>query len=482
MSNFNSREEREEIEELMRMYDNLKLGRNASFINEEDFERIVEHLEDKEDFREAYKASALALEYFPFATFFMLRKADYLIDNQRFTEAMAILDRVELLDQNDISLYILKTDCLLGQEMHEKAALVLEEALNRFSGEERLDLLAELAEVYEDYQDFDKVFECLRMILMEDPTNDEALLRIGFWAEFSGNNEASIRLHQHLVDETPYNEMAWFNLGSAFQGLKLYEKAIDAYKFALAIDDKMDIAWRNMSDAFIRQRKYKDAIESLQKVLEISRPEDIIYEAIGHCFHKLGNFAQARLYYRKSSHINPEDSHLYYKIAHTYYKEQKYIQAIRQLEHALMLSSKHMEFYLLMGDCYMELNDLSRAADCYAAVVERKPKSMMGNQSYIFCLLLDNRHEDALFMSRLAFANTNQNPVFYYYIAASLLALGKTKEGLIELESGLVANPKGFRKMFELFPGILKIPRVIDLVNQYLKKGSKPGKKNKKNK
>ena len=37
---------------------------------------------------------------------------------------------------------------------------------------------------------------------------------------------------------TPSMSLLGSNMATAFQGLKLYEKAIDAYQFALAIDEK----------------------------------------------------------------------------------------------------------------------------------------------------------------------------------------------------------------------------------------------------
>src|ERR1700743_2634992 len=121
------------------------------------------------------------------------------------------------------------------------------------------------------------------MILNEEPNNEEALYKICFWTDFTGRNEEGIRLHQKIIDDFPFNELAWFNLAAAYQGLKLYEKAIDAYLYAVAIDDKFDYAYRNMGDAFIRLRKYRDAIESLEKVLELSRPEEWIIGGIGTC-------------------------------------------------------------------------------------------------------------------------------------------------------------------------------------------------------
>ena len=189
------------------------------------------------------------------------------------------------------------------------------------------------------------------MILEHEPTNEEALYKICFWTDFTGRNEESIRLHQKLIDDHPYTELAWFNLGSAYQGLKLYEKAIDAYQYAVVIDEKFDYAYRNIGDAYIRLRKYKEAIEVLEKVGEITRPEEVIYEAIGHCYHRLGNFAQARFNYRKASHMNPADSKLYYKIALTYINEEQWQSAIKQLDNALRINRNSPEYNLAMGQC-----------------------------------------------------------------------------------------------------------------------------------
>ena len=160
-----------------------------------------------------------------------------------------------MLDSNDINLYILKTDAYLALDQQEKAVELLQNALQLFDGQERIEMLFELADVYDDYEEFDKIFDCLKLILEQEPTNEEALYKICFWTDFTGRNEESIRLHQQIIDDFPYSELAWFNLAAAYQGLKLYEKAIDAYKYAVAIDEKFDYAFRNMGDAYIRLAK-----------------------------------------------------------------------------------------------------------------------------------------------------------------------------------------------------------------------------------
>jgi tetratricopeptide (TPR) repeat protein len=353
--------------------------------------------------------------------------------------------------------------------MPSKAAGLLEEALLLFNGDDKIDLLFELADVYDDYEEFEKVFDCLRLILEYEPANEEALYKICFWTDFTGRNEESIRLHQSIIDQHPYSELAWFNLGSAYQGLKLYEKAIDAYQYAVVINEKFDYAYRNMGDAFIRLRKYREAIEVLEKVGEITRPEEVIYEAIGHCYHRLGKYAQARFNYRKASHMNPADSKLYYKIALTYINEEQWESAIRQLDNALHIHRNLPEYNLAMGQCAMRIENYKDAVHYFSLVVRSRPKSIRGWEALIQCLFEAEHYEEAAQQCRAAIKITDGKPLFYFLYSAVLFAAGKSKEALIQLELGLKQAPHYVKKFVELNPSILQNPQVVDLVARYRK-------------
>jgi tetratricopeptide (TPR) repeat protein len=266
------RQDREELKELLLQFANLKAGKSYTFIEEDGFERIIDYFDEKEQHPQALEAVEIAIEQYPYSASLLIKKADILISLRRYRESLYTLERAELLDSTDSTLYIIKTDAFLALDMQEEAAALLESAIDMFEGEEKVDLLFELADVYDDYENFEKVFDCLKMILEQDPSNEEALYKICFWTDFTGRNEEGIRLHQQIIEEFPFNELAWFNLGAAYQGLKLYEKSIDAYQYAVAIDEKFDYAYRNMGDAFIKLRKFREAIEVLEKVLELSRP------------------------------------------------------------------------------------------------------------------------------------------------------------------------------------------------------------------
>jgi tetratricopeptide (TPR) repeat protein len=458
-----------EIEELLRHYEQLRAGKNASFLDEESFEIIIDYFDEKDEFSKALEATDTALSYYPYSAQLLIKKADLLIATHHYTEALEILKQAESFDASDIDIYILKTDAYLALDMQGEAARLLEEALLFFEGDDKVDLLFELADVYDDYEEFEKVFDCLKLILEQEPTNEEALYKICFWTDFTGRNEESIRLHQSLIDQHPYSELAWFNLGSAYQGLKLYEKAIDAYQYAVVINEKFDYAYRNMGDAYIRLRRYKEAIEVLEKVCEITRPEEVIFEAIGHCYHRIGKYAQARFNYRKASHINPGDSKLYYKIALTYINEELWESAVKQLENALRIHRNVPEYNLAMGQCAMRLENYKDAVHYFSLVVRTRPKSVRGWEALIQCLFEASYFEEALQQCKAAIKMTERKPVFYFLYSAVLFAAGKSKEGLVQLEHGLKEAPSQVKKFVEFNPSILQNSQVVDMIARYRK-------------
>lgn len=185
-----------ELRELVQQYMDLKNGDSTTILEEDAFVVVIDHFDEREQLVQALEAAAIGLECHPYSAQLMIKKADLLIADLRYHEALKLLDAAYLLDAGDINIFVLWIDAYLGMENQEEAARVWEEAIGHFEGEDLLELLFELADVYDDYEDFDMVFDCLVLILYNDPTNEEALYKICFWTDYTGRNEESIKLHQ----------------------------------------------------------------------------------------------------------------------------------------------------------------------------------------------------------------------------------------------------------------------------------------------
>jgi tetratricopeptide (TPR) repeat protein len=461
------RQDREGILELLQQYNSMKQGNGYSFLEEDAFENLIDYFDEKDDMASALEAANYGIRQYPYSAILHIKKADLLIAKRHYHEALELLEKAELLDRGDINLYILKTDVYLALDQQKKAADILEKAIHSFEGEERIELLFELADVYDDYEEFDKVFNCLKLILEQDNTNEEALYKICFWTDYTGRNEEGIKLHQKIIEEHPFTELAWFNLGAAYQGVKLYEKAIDAYLYAIAIDEKFDYAYRNMGDAYLRMRKYKEAIEVLQKVLELTRPEDVIYEAIGHCYDKLKNYAQARFHYRKASHLTPEDSHLHYKIACTYMNESQWESAIKNLENAMRIQRSRPDYFFALAQCYVQLDKTKDAIIYFSNFIKARPKNIKGWKELIKCLYYAGFYEEALQQVNNALKNTSNKPLLVFYKVAILFAMNKSKEALLLLVSSMTKYPKLIRQLVAFEPSLLQNSNVISIMAKY---------------
>ena len=467
------RQDKDDIKELLQQYNNIKRGTAYIFLEEDAFERIVDYFDDKEDMPAAIEAVDYGIQQYPYSSALQIKKADLLIATKKYHEALSLLEKAEILDRGDINLYILKTDAYLALDQQKKAADLLEHAIEFFDGEEKIELLFELADVYDDYEDFDNVFNCLKLILEQDQTNEEALYKICFWTDYTGRNEEGIKLHLKIIEEHPFTELAWFNLAAAYQGVKLYEKAIDAYQYAIAIDEKFDYAYRNLGDAYLRLRKYKEAIEVLQKVLELTRPEEVIYEAIGHCYDKLKNYAQARFNYRKASHLNPEESHLHYKIACTYINESQWTSAVKNLENAMRIHRNLPEYHFALAQCYRQLNKIKDAVIHFSTFIKARPKNIKGWNELIKCLYDAGFYDEALQQIENAIVTTDNKPLLLFYKSTVLFTLHRSKEALLQLEKGLQVSPKLIKQMIELEPSLLQNQQIIDLWAKYKKRKSR---------
>ncbi|HEX3935404.1 MAG TPA: hypothetical protein VHW43_12040, partial [Puia sp.] len=68
-------QDREEIRELLKQYQDLKSGRQHSFLEEEAFERIIDYFDDTEDLSQAIEAVELGIEQYPYSSALLVKKA-----------------------------------------------------------------------------------------------------------------------------------------------------------------------------------------------------------------------------------------------------------------------------------------------------------------------------------------------------------------------------------------------------------------------
>ncbi len=458
------------FEDLLHEYEQVKKGATSIYLDDMDFEFIINYFFNSNREIDAIEACDIALKFHPFDPSFLITKAEILYQGQKYGQALKTLDTLEEIEKNNLEASILRAEIFMSQFKPEQAIALLEDKIQYFNDADKIEILHELADIYDEYEDFEAVFTTLKRILMINLRDEEALMKISYWADFASMNEESKKLHEYITEEDPFNAAAWFNLGATCQTLKQYDEAIDAYEYCIAIDEKYESAYRNMADVYMRQRRYNKAIESLQKNLELGKPEDVIFEALGNCFEKQKDFDRARHYYHQAIQLNPVDDAIFFRIGETYTRQKQWDKAIKAYTSAFNIDKSNANYCIAIGNCLLELEAYEEALVCFLNAIQLKPYIKASWVALAKGLYHNGLYDDIIDQMSMAHVCCGDKIEFDYYQVLALFALGKSKEAMLDLETLFESAPPRMKIISDLNPEIMQRKTVIDLLARYKKK------------
>jgi hypothetical protein len=108
-------------------------------------------------------------------------------------------------------------------------------------------------------------------------------------------------------------------------------------------------------------------------------------------------------------------------------------------------------------------------------VVANKPKQIAGWEYLIRSLMANNQLDAALEQTELAYMSTQGKTLFIYYRSAILFKMGKSNEGLLQLEMALSKSAKWLNKFVKFYPEVVQDAKVMTLLSQYKKSKKSKG-------
>lgn len=458
-----------DIDFLKEEFDKLKHGSTQYTLHENDFEVLIDHFElfgERENLR---MACEYATEIYPYSSMLLMRKAEWLLSQKKTGQALAIIEKIKDLTPGDMDSLLLHAEILLECNKANEAISMLEFELEKFNDTDKVFILMELAEIYDEQAEFEKVYDALKKALAINPQYEDALLRLCFWADVTKQQEDCILLHKEILDESPFYASAWYNLGMLNQSIKKYDEAIEAYEFCLSLDDKYEYAMRNLGECYIQIKEFDKAIAVFEEHIELAKPEDVILETLAYCWERKKRYAKARHFYRKASLMNPEDDSIFFKIGETYAKEEQWEKAIKSYSVALHIDKDNVTYCLALGNCLIELEQEKEALVCYLNAVKLRPDIKSTWQSLVNALYKTDYLDEALQQISIAQTHCGDKVEFEYYKAGIYLALGKTKDAVLFFENALIRNARKANCLNRLDKEILKHPSFSELYAQYKK-------------
>ncbi len=382
-------EDMEMVMQLVEQYEQSVKAKRVPFFDQEDYERIIEYYEESGRFENALEVAEQALSQYPYSAILLLKKAQVMFEMKQIDTALELLDKAAIFDNSEVGIYLLRAEIYTFQSRYKEAIDLLESLLETAEADDLPDVYLQLCDVYEDWEKYYEVYDCLVACLRLDPSNEEALNRFNYCVEITERFEDSIPVHKQLIDTDPYNYLAWYNLGCAYRGLGRYMDAIDAFEYVQAIQEEIDYVFQDIAELYYKLEEYDKALSVIKDLCDIFEADDEIYLLQGKCHEGKGDLKMARYCYRKAAHDNPGLSEAYFRIGETYKQEGMWEQAYKAFQKANDLEKQHYDFCLAMAEAALEIGETDVAIDACETAID----------------IFVNRHEAYFILAKLLAAS-----------------------------------------------------------------------------
>jgi tetratricopeptide (TPR) repeat protein len=174
---------------------------------------------------------------------------------------------------DDPTTYSIQTTLLLRFQKDTTAALAaLDKGL--VHGEGNVTLLTQKALILEDLGYIDEAEAVHQKAYASDPIAHARPM-----ADFllkKGKNDEAIAIYQSALEKDPTNEDLYFNLGLAYQGLEMWEKALEMFQNVMASSPDNMIVIQQIGDLYMQVKDYGSA-EFYYRMLTEKEPTNAIF-------------------------------------------------------------------------------------------------------------------------------------------------------------------------------------------------------------
>jgi len=435
------------------------------FFDIDEFEEIIEYYFFKNDQRKALLTIRQALEQHPGCIQLQLKLAQSHINSNKEKDALRILKETDHITTGESDIHLSRGNLYSQLEEPEKAISAYKQAVN--GAEFPDDLYSNIAFEYENLGNYDKAIDYLLKALAVNPENDPALYEFSFCCEVSQQTGRSISFLLDFIDQYPYSIAAWFNLGIAYSNQELYEKAIEAYDFVLAIDETFSSAYFNKANCYANIGNYDKAIETYFETFFHEEPEPVTYYYIAECYEKQKKFNLAIEHYQKSIGLDPDFADAWLGMGICNDELGKPQTAIPYIQKALKLAPSVPEYWFILGDILIRLQRIDEGIAAYRKVTELDPEDtdIWLELSVVYADQKD--YENAAKVLQEGLHHHELQPDLYYYLAYCLFLSGKTREAEENLHRALQLNFEGHKQLFTTFPEAALFPAIVDGIEAF---------------
>lgn len=335
------------------------------YLDEKTINQLVDYYEREQLFDKAMEVADLALEQFQYRAEYLILKARLLYLEGDLKNSLKMLEKAALMAPGEKEVLTLKIKIYCQKKDFNKAKVVLDELRSVCYGEDMIDLYIAEAIIFECERNFEMMYVCLKKALRLDHSNQEALEKFWRAVESSKNHDDSIAFHKSLIDENPYNHVAWYNLGMSYSFNGSYKEAGDALEFAYIIQPDFEQAYTEHGELCLQNQWFTKALDIFTEVNNRFGPDSDHMVTMATCLIHLGRIEKAKQVLQKAMKLDPYNEEVYFNLGKCFEAKGNWYSAINAYLKALEIDNGAESFYHSIARAYVEVEDYNKATINY---------------------------------------------------------------------------------------------------------------------
>ncbi len=384
-------------------------------------------------------------------------KASIYVSAEMLDEAEALCAELEKEDPNNVDLMSLRLAIAdMRGDAKTKSSLIMKiiqkDPYNSTAN-------VELAEQAVSKKSYSKAKELYQKALVNDPTNEAALLGVGLTDYYLENDDEAKEVLTNLVELNPLNAQAYSYLGKLAYANREYSDAVRYVEEAISVDatnydywtdyglylryvgrfDKAEEAWTHailmQPDYFLayvyraglydEQEKIPQALDDYRKVVELNPKYYYAYESIGILALHEEDWATAREAFMKCREYNADSISYPLLVTYCYYREGNKLEAKNYSNQILRKMDRNTIEYAMLRVFHDEAGEMP-LPQRIAAITNLNDRAKMYFYLGLFYDMFGGREYANSYYARVVDLNS---PMFFEYrLAEWSLAQGNGED------------------------------------------------------
>ncbi len=252
------------------------------------------------------------------------------------------------------------------QQQHDKAISYLDEALKLDPNS--ADTYNELGNLYlnkNDYANAQKNYETATSL---DPKYYYAWYNLGDIEYNNKNYDGAISYYKKAIDANNKYIDAYLKIATVFSVTKDFKGIINYINTLLEIEPQSPEAYAWLGYAYINLHEFDNALKNLNVAVSITSTANAYYN-VGYAYQETGNMEEAEKNYRKALEIDQDYLGAAENLASLLINQKRNTETATLLEKYVSAGKTTLRMFYLLGQSYMNTNELNKAKDCFLKIV-----------------------------------------------------------------------------------------------------------------